>query len=277
MKSKFQIPDCKNFTGYKPCHPGYNCLEEGCKDDLSFGKKIVIINLDAMGDVIMTTAQLPGLKRKYPKSTIYWITLKNAYQLLQNNPLIDFAFEWNFESILFLQNIGFDLVLNADKSRNACSLHKSLKAKEKYGFTLNENGIIVPENSYADYNYLLGQNDNLKFRVNQRTGQDILAETFNNDYQRDRYILNLSQDEILFVDEFKKSIVKNSDELIIGFNTGCSLLYPNKKMRVEQQVDLINRLSQNKKYKLVLLGGPEDTERNNKIKELCGEDRKSVV
>lgn len=271
MKSKYQIPDCKNFTGYKPCYPDHSCLEERCKDNLSFGKKILIINLDAMGDVIMTTAQLSGLKRKYPDSTIYWITLKSAYQLLQNNPLIDFVFEWNFENVMFLQQIEFDQVLNADKSRNACSLHKSLRAKEKYGFTLNENGVIIPENSLADYNYLLGQSDNLKFRINQKTGQDILSETFDNDYNRDRYILNLTEEEKLFVNEFKSSIVQDANELVVGFNTGCSLLYPNKKMTIEQHVELINHLSQNIKYKLMLLGGPEDTMRNNKIKELCGD------
>jgi heptosyltransferase-2 len=42
-------------------------------------------------------------------------------------------------------------------------------------------------------------------------------------------------------------------------------------MTIEQHVALINRLSKNKKYKLALLGGPEDTERNEKIKELCGD------
>ncbi len=76
------IPDCKRFTGYKPCYPDHNCWEDGCKDKIDEGKKILIINLDAMGDVLMTTAQLPAIKRKYPVSTITWITLKNAAPLL---------------------------------------------------------------------------------------------------------------------------------------------------------------------------------------------------
>lgn len=71
-----EIPACKRFSGYKPCFPDHNCWEDGCKDYIPVGKKILIINLDAMGDVLMTTAQLPSIKRKYPESTIYWITLK---------------------------------------------------------------------------------------------------------------------------------------------------------------------------------------------------------
>ncbi len=270
MTTHFNIPNCKNYTGYKPCFPDHNCLEDGCKENNPIGTKILIINLDAMGDVIMTTAQLPGLKRKYPQSTIYWITLKNALPLLNYNPLIDFPLEWNFDNILFLQNIEFDLVLTADKSKESCSLHKSVRSKEKYGFTLNENGIIIPENSYANYNYQLGQNDHLKFRVNQKTGQEILAETFNNDYKRDKYILNLSDEERAFVDSYRKQTLSSNDEIIIGFNTGCSNLYPNKKMTIEQHIELINELSQNIKLKLVLLGGHEDAERNEIIKQVVG-------
>ena len=68
--------------------------------------------------------------------------------------------------------------MNVDKSQNACALTNSVKAKEKLGFGLNEDGKIIPVNEGAFYNYNLGMDDHLKFRVNQRTGQDYLAETF---------------------------------------------------------------------------------------------------
>ena len=78
-----EIPSCKRFTGYKPCYPDHNCWTDGCKDNIAIGTKILIINFDAMGDVLMTTAQLPALKRKYPESTIHWITLGISAPLLQ--------------------------------------------------------------------------------------------------------------------------------------------------------------------------------------------------
>ena len=59
-----KIPKCQKFTGYKPCYPDYNCWTDGCKDEKSIGEKILIINLDAMGDVLMTTAQLPKSEAK---------------------------------------------------------------------------------------------------------------------------------------------------------------------------------------------------------------------
>ena len=121
-----EIPSCKRFSGYKPCFPDHNCWEDGCKDNIPVGTKILIINLDAMGDVLMTTAQLPAIKRKFPESTIYWVTLKNAAPLLFNNPLVDHVYNFDAESILILQQMKFDYVMNVDKSQQSCALLNSL-------------------------------------------------------------------------------------------------------------------------------------------------------
>jgi heptosyltransferase-2 len=265
-----QIPDCKRFTGYKPCFPGHNCLEDGCKENIPVGIKILIINLDAMGDVLMTTAQLPALKRKFPESTVYWITLKNAAPLLSNNRFIDHVYEYDFESISILNQMKFDFVLNADKSKRACALLNSLSAEEKLGFGLNNDGVIIPVNEGANYNYRLGIDDNLKFKLNKRTGQDYLAETFELEYKNEEYVFDFTKDEINFIEQYKEQIgIKNNDK-VIGFNTGCSNLYPNKKMTIEQHIYLIEKLLEKKKYKIALFGGPEDEERNNIIDKQFG-------
>ena len=124
-----EIPSCKRFSGYKPCFPDHNCWEYGCKENIPIGTKILIINLDAMGDVLMTTAQLPALKRRFPESTIYWITLINAAPLLLNNPFVDHIYTFDVASILILQQMKFEYVLNVDKSQQSCALLDTIPAK----------------------------------------------------------------------------------------------------------------------------------------------------
>lgn len=259
-----EIPSCKRFSGYKPCFPDHNCWEDGCKDNIPVGTKILIINLDAMGDVLMTTAQLPAIKRKFPESTISWVTLKNAAPLLFNNPLVDYVYNFDAESILILNQMKFDYVMNVDKSQQSCALLDSIVGKYKLGFGLNEDGKIIPVNNGAFYNYRLGMDDHLKFKVNQKTGQEYLAETFELDYKRDQYIFELTTEEKLFIEKYKKKVGIKKNDKVIGFNTGCSELYPNKKMTIEQHIFLIKQLIK-KKYKVVLLGGLEDTQRNKEI------------
>ena len=213
----------------------------------------------------MTTAQLPGLKRKFPASTIWWITLKNAAPLLHNNMYIDNVLAYNNESLSMLSQMKFDYILNVDKSRQSCAILSSVKGRKKLGFGMNKNGQIIPLNKGAYYNYNLGMDNHLKFKVNQRTGQDYLAETFELDYRGDEYTFNFTDEELKFIDDYKKKVRLKKTDFVVGFNTGCSTLYPNKKMSVEQHISLISALLKKKKYKVALFGGPEDTERNNKI------------
>ncbi|MEJ2196880.1 MAG: glycosyltransferase family 9 protein [Ignavibacteriaceae bacterium] len=269
-----QIPNCKRFTGYKPCYPDHNCWKDGCKDNIPIGTRILIINLDAMGDVLMTTAQLPAIKRKFADSSIYWITLKNAAMLLQDNQYVDQVFEYNAESISILNQMKFDYVMNVDKSQRSCALLNSIDAANKLGFGLNENSKIIPVNKGAYYNYNLGLDDQLKFKVNKRTGQDYLAESLELDFKNDEYVYNFTEEEKSFINSYKSKVGITKHDFVIGFNTGCSNLYPNKKMTIEQHVYLIQKFLDKKKYKLVLLGGPEDTERNN---EICSNFKGKII
>ena len=264
MENEKDVFSCKRFSGYKPCFPDHNCWKDGCKEYILVGIKILIINLDAMGDVLMTTAQLPALKRKFPESTIYWITLKNAAPLLFNNPLIDHVFTFDASSIMIAQQMKFDYVMNVDKSQQSCALLNSIDSAIKLGFGLDQNGKIIPINKGAQYNFNLGMDDNLKFKVNKRTGQDYLAETFELEYERDEYVFEFTDDEKKFIETYKKEIGIRKSDKVVGFNTGCSELYPNKKMTIQQHIYIIRKLLK-KNYKIVLLGGPEDTQRNKEI------------
>ena len=269
-RKKLTIPDCKHFTGYKPCFPNTACYKKCVAHD-PIGKQILIVNLDAMGAVIQTTAMLPAIKRKYPESHISWITLKNAHKLLENNPYLDAVYVWEPESWLVLQQMEFDVVFQTDKSKRSCAFGNSLRAKEKVGFGLNKHGQIVPLNKEAQYSYLMGLDDELKFKKNEKYGTEILQEAMKLQYMRDDYVLHLSEGEEKFCEQYKLENNLNSGELIVGFNTGCSYLYPNKKMTIDQHVELINRLHGTEGVRLVLVGGPEDTERNAEIVRRVGD------
>ena len=263
-----KIPNCKNFSGYKPCISYKNCLENGCQqenDQTKMGIKILIISLDALGNVLANTPILPSIKRKYPVSTIYWITMPNAEKILFNNPYIDKIYTWTDENRMVLRNIEFDFIMNGDKSDYACAFANEIKAKEKFGFGLNENGKIIPLNEGALYSYLMGTNDQLKFRENKKSGVDIIHEVFELEYKKDEYIFNLTEEEKVFVKNYKEEIGYDKNKTYVGFNTGCSNLFPNKKMTIEQHVSLISELVKNGNIQIVLLGGREDTERNNII------------
>jgi heptosyltransferase-2 len=227
------------------------------------------VNLEAMGNVLVTTTLLPAIKRKYPGCSISWITLNNAIRLLDHNPYLDRIYLWEPENWMKLQSMQFDIVMNIDKAVHACAFTMLLSTKHKLGYGLNAHGAIVPLNPEAEYNYMLGLDDHLKFRVNQKPNTQLLTEAMGLHYQRDEYTLTLTHDELRFCESFRREM-EITAPLVIGFNTGCSLLYPNKKMTIDQHVVLINALSTMNGVQLLLLGGPEDTERNAEIVRQVG-------
>lgn len=268
-QSQKRIPDCRLFNGYRPCLPFKVC--EGCPDPQPFGDKILIINLDNIGAVLMTTAQLPAIKRRYPQSTIFWLTRAGCMPVLQHNPYLHEVLPWDDDSRMLLRQMHFDLVLNADKNRNSCAFVNELNASEKRGFGLNANGAVIPLNAGAEYNFALGVDDDLKFYRNRRSGQEILAETWELPYDRDAYVLNLTSAELAACDSWRAELGLQGSDLVIGLNTGCSPQFANKRLLVEQQADLAMRIhSEFPDSKIILLGGREDTERNYEIARLSG-------
>ncbi len=256
-------PDCKNFSGYKPCFPGTSCVTK-CRDPRPYGTRILLVNLEAMGNVLLATTLLQPIKRKYPVSTVSWITLPSSAPLLEHNPLIDRVYRWGPEAWMELQSRRFDIVMNIDKSVHTGAFLKTLSAKKTLGYGINENGAIIPLNREAEYNYRLGLDDELKFRINQKPSSQLLAEAVGLTYKRDEYILCLSREEEEFCRSYRHRAGITAP-VVVGLNTGCSPLYPNKKMTIDQHVVLIGELSKRSDVQIVLLGGPEDTERNAEI------------
>lgn len=257
---------CRLFNGYRPCAPRYLC--EGCTEAQPFDRTILLINLDAMGDVLMTTCQLPALRRLHPDALLTWLTLPGHAPLLAHNPMIDRV--WSFETgtIAALGAMEFDLLLNADKGRPSCGLAATVRAKEKRGFGLDPTGAVFPLNPGAEHLYRLGVDDHLKFVVNRRTGQDLLAEAFALPYQRDRYVLHLTAEETEVIERYRAGLGPGPT---VGIQTGSSDLYPLKNLPEDPIVDLIGRIRRRIPDALILLlGGPSEGPRNARIAARTG-------
>ncbi len=266
--------DCKFYNGYKPCQPYKRCVD--CSEYESQGVRILIINLDALGDILMTTALLPAIKEKYPASTIFWITMPAAVPLLQNNPLVDEILPWTPETMSWLMYIDFDFVFSCDRDRKSTAIAMSVSSVNKRGFGLGPQGVVVPLNPEMKYAYQIGLDDDLKFRKNRKTGQQILAEGLGFEYKRHEYILELAEDEKLHISQFRKQFGLEEDVQAIGINTGCSSKFSYKRLRENQLNLLIAKLLEhdsNHRIRILLLGGKSEAELNSRLHNHAGDSR----
>ena len=77
---------CRHYNGYKPCGYREDCT--ACPDYHSrSGRRILIVKLGALGDVLRTTPLIRGLKDRSPDCEIVWLTSPGASGLPQEQPV----------------------------------------------------------------------------------------------------------------------------------------------------------------------------------------------
>lgn len=229
------------------------------------GQRILIVKLAAIGDVLRTTPLLSGLKRKYPESHITWITSREALPLLKNNPLIDRLLSFEIASILPLEVETFDLVIGLEKEAPGAALTSKVRGRRKKGFGLTPEGTVFPLNRRSEYAFFLGLSDELKFHGNQKTYPELIFEIAEIDYQMDEYILSLSPEDLAFAEARSKKWGLRPGAFRIGLNTGAGGVFANKAWTLEGYRKVIERLGNETDAELLLLGGPAERERNQRI------------
>jgi heptosyltransferase-2 len=259
--------NCRYFSGYKPCSKSQTC-DSSCASFDAPQISILLVHLGALGAVVRSTSLLKAIKRKYPSSMITWVTDAPAHVLLQNHPAIDRVLTTKDSDLLQLRALEFDIGLVIDKSLKAVGVLRHTQVDQVFGFTASPlNGAILPATPAAEELWELGLNDSKKFFENKKPETQLMIEALElGPYKRDAYWLPLTHHEAEQMELRRQTFLTTGKKWVLGFNTGCSHVIAAKKLTVEFHRLMITSLhSRYPEARIVLLGGPEDTERNAQI------------
>jgi heptosyltransferase-2 len=258
--------DCRFFVGDRPCtwHKRNGAL---CTCDYydPIEQRLLIIKLDAMGDVLRSTALLPPLADAHPRAGITWITRKESVPLLDRNPYVSEVLELGPEALVHLQTRTFDRVINLDASKTSAALASAARSDRKDGFVLDERGCVQPTNAAARRWMEAGLFDDIK-RQGRATYQDRMADILELSGRPHRYVFELDEDETERGRSHLELIGLDLDRPVIGLNTGAGGRWPLKQWREEGYLELVGRLGAAEDVQFLLLGGPSERERNNRLK-----------
>ena len=258
--------DCKFFLGDRPCvwhkQTGVLCT---CDRYEKIEERLLIVKLDAMGDVLRSTALLPPLAEMHPRAAITWITRKESVPLLQRNPYIAEVLELGPEAIVHLQTRTFDRVINLDASKISAALAASARSARKDGFVLDERGYVQPTNDAARRWLEAGVFDDIK-REGTETYQNRMAEILGLAGRKHQYVFELSAEEVKRGRAHLESIGLDFNRPVIGLNTGAGGRWPLKQWREEGYIELVERISRREDVQFLLLGGPAEQDRNDRLK-----------
>ena len=229
--------------------------------------KVLIVKLGAIGDVLRTTATLPGLKDKYQSEFIDWITHPSAKEVLLNNSFINQIFTWEERNELG----AYDLVIGLEDGFEACELASRVNSKKLIGAFVKDGKITYTPSAWFDMSaiskYGLKKANELKKR-NKKNFQQHMAELL--DIKIGPYIFSLTREEIDYGKNFVKNLGISKDERILGINTGAGKRWQLKGLSIEKTIDLVNKLKKDLGVISLILGGEEERKRNEIISKETG-------
>jgi heptosyltransferase-2 len=255
--------DCKYFKGHIPCKPNKVGNNEcaTCNEYLPISKRILIIKLGAIGDVIRTTPLIVKYRALYPGCHISWVT--QSPDILPASQ-VDAIYKFDFVSVYILQNQKFDIAINLDKEPEACSLLKDVQATEKYGFIWNDFHIDLATPA-AEHKLITGLFDHIS-KTNTKHYLDEIFEICHLKFNDEPYLLDINAEYAT-----KWTVLKETamGKPVIGLNTGCGKRWTTRLWPNDYWIELIKELKQQKLFP-VLLGGEAEDENNRYLSEQTG-------
>lgn len=256
--------DCRHFQGHIPCKP--NKLHSVDCNDCNFydkiGKRILIIKLGAMGDVIRTTPLVVKYGELFPDVHITWLT--HSPDVLPKNE-IDVIYKYDATSLFILKNKEFDIAINLDKEEEACILLSEVKSDIKYGFIWNNNHIDAAT-KHSEHKLITGFFDHIS-KENTKNYLEEIFEICNLKFNNEEYLLNYNKDFVEKWVNIFKDLSKGKP--VIGLNTGCGERWQTRLWPHDYWVAYINEL-QNKGFYPIVLGGPQEDEKNIDLSKQTG-------
>ncbi|MCB2219886.1 MAG: glycosyltransferase family 9 protein [Bacteroidetes bacterium] len=216
-------------------------------------RKFLIIRFSSIGDIVLTTPIVRCLKKQVPEAEVHFLTKSSFKPILEANPYIDKIYtisEKIIEVLPDLKNEHFEQIID---------LHKNFRSR----------GVIMhlkkPAASFNKVNFKKWLAVNLK--INRLPEIHIVDRYFEavknlgvkNDFQGLDYFVP-EKDEVS-----KDKLPEGFREGYIGWVIGGkhhTKIYPEEKV-----IEVI--LKSNKKF--ILLGGPEDREKGERIVAAIGE------
>ncbi|MCC6701604.1 MAG: glycosyltransferase family 9 protein [Fluviicola sp.] len=256
--------DCKHFRGNIPCKPnkvnGSECST--CSEYLPISKRILIIKLGALGDVIRTTPLVVKFKELYPNCHITWLTQSPAV-LPQNE--IDSILKPDAFSLFLIENSRYDIAINLDKELEACLLLFKTTATVKYGYNW-DNGKIVPATPAAEHKIMTGFFDDLS-QQNTKSYLEEIFEICHFTFNYEPYLIN-KNDALIAKWRTQLTSLANGKK-IIGLNTGCGPRW-NTRLWSNESWEQLSQHLVNQGYFPVFLGGELEDEKNKGFAQKTG-------
>jgi heptosyltransferase-2 len=271
MRGKHHHYDCRQFTGYRPCP--WDCECANCAHYRAKRPRVLVVRVHQLGNIVKSSPVAAALHKRYDDPWVAWLTGAAAAPLVRSNPLVNEVLTWSWESAVTLRQRRFDLVLSLEANAAEAALAQSIPAAERRGYGLHESGALMALDEASEAYVRLSVSDRLRFRENRKSLAELLFDLVGAPYEGEEYLLCPSEEERMRARAALRAAgVDPEREAVIALATGGdSARFPTKDWPPEHFAALARLLAERTNARIVLVGGPKERERNERLtRELGG-------
>jgi lipopolysaccharide heptosyltransferase II len=213
-------------------------------------KKILVIKLGGLGDLILATASLRALREKFPAAKISLLIDKHLSPIIKNCPYIDELILYERKKrkisqlISGLKKKDFDISIDFKNSNFTHLIAYLSNIPCRYGFSKGLDGFLLNNPLRLSPN-LNEEPVKQQFRILEKLG----ISNFNDGLE----LWTESKEDIFIEKVLQEKGVSRGDQ-IIGLSIGASPQWPTKNWPLENFVNLSQQLIL-RGFKVALLGG----------------------
>jgi heptosyltransferase-2 len=239
--------------------------------------RVAIVKLGALGDVVRTTALVPGLRRLMPDMRLTWITAREALPLVRGLPDVARAVDVDGRGHAWRRE-RYAWVLSLDDEMRACRAATALAADRLSGAFVTPSG----ERRYtADVDGWFGMGilrpaaegglaeANRRKRDNTRTFGDLLYEGLGLPGPIAHPTVPIPVPEREWASRWLDAAGLRAWPAVVGLNTGAGARWRYKSWGEEQTAVLARRVVDELGLAVLLLGGGPEQERIARIHVLA--------
>ena len=230
-------------------------------------QRILIFNVNWLGDVLFSTATIRNVRRNYPDSFIACVIPSRCYPILKGNPYLDEVLifdekdrhkgmlaKLNFISLL--RNRKFDTVFLLHRSFSRALICRLAGIKERIGHNTKKRSFLLTQKITPPKRDSLHRID-FYLNVIEKAGLRV----------EDRYLdFIFTPEEKKYVDDFLSKNSFNNDDFIVALNSGGNWMP--KRWPKDYWAKLADKLIAETKAKVIITGSIADLALANQIKEM---------
>ncbi|MCX5712746.1 MAG: lipopolysaccharide heptosyltransferase II, partial [Candidatus Omnitrophica bacterium] len=230
-------------------------------------KRILVVRTDRIGDVVLSTPVLKGLRENFPQAYIAMMVSPYAKDIVEGNPFVDEVITYDkdakhkswFESMKFSRNLkkrGFDLALILHPINRAHLITYFSGIKKRVGFDRKFGFLLTDRIKHAKQE---GQKHELEYNL------DFLRYLGIEPQDKKLFMPIKPESEAWVKQMFEKEGINSSDKLLaVHAAASC----PSKVWPAERFARVADKLAASRGLKVIIVSGPKDINISNEVAKL---------